>query len=253
MSEAAGLHYFSHGDENKNRPPVIFLHGAGGNYLSWPPQLRHLKGQRIFAPDLPGHGKSGGAGRRSISDYASDVIEFMNALALPSAVLVGHSMGAAIALMLAIHQPQFVSGLCLIGGGAKMRVAPAILDLTSHADTFPNAVDLIVNNSFSQYASPRLKELTTQRMLETRPSVLHADFMACNAFDVMSDLSRVKTRTLILCGAEDKMTPPKFSEFLRGAIPGAELEIIPDAGHMLMLEKPDEVAALLERFLIGSN
>jgi pimeloyl-ACP methyl ester carboxylesterase len=86
-------------------------------------------------------------------------------------------------------------------------------------------------------------------MLETRPPVLHGDFLACNAFNMMDELPRVKTRTLILCGAEDAMTPLKFSEALRDGIPGAQLEIVPEAGHMSMLEQPDAVAKSLEQFL----
>ena len=73
--------------------------------------------------------------------------------------------------------------------------------------------------------------------------------MACDAFDATEGLSRVTVPTLILCGAEDRMTPPKLSEYLQANIPGATLEIVPRAGHMLMLEQPEYVAGLLERFL----
>ena len=62
------------------RPPVILIHGAGGTHLSWPPQIRRLSDEHIFAIDLPGHGKSGGAGRQSIDEYADDVIAFMKDL-----------------------------------------------------------------------------------------------------------------------------------------------------------------------------
>jgi len=66
---------------------------------------------------------------------------------------------------------------------------------------------------------------------------------------MLDELPRVQTRTLILCGEKDVMTPPKFSEALRDSIPGAQLEIVPEAGHMLMLEQPDAVAKSLEQFL----
>lgn len=249
MPKAAGFHYFLYNEKDEDRLPAILIHGAGGSHLSWPPHMRRMKGQRIFAVDLPGHGKSDGAGRQSISGYAADMLAFMDALNLSSAAFVGHSMGAAIALALTLQHPNRVRGLCLIGGGAKLRVSPAILDLTSRADTFASAVNLIVDNSFSEHAPPRLKELAAQRMLETPPPVLHGDFLASDGFNMMEDLPRIKTRTLILCGGEDKMTPPKYSEFLRDSIPGAALEIIPNAGHMLMLEKPDQVTRSLEKFL----
>jgi len=249
MPTAAGLYYFAHEVENKTRPPVILIHGAGGSQLSWPPQIRRLHGQRVFTVDLPGHGKSEGAGRQEISEYALDIIAFMKELKLRGAVIVGHSMGSAIALTLAVQHSKQVLGLGLLGSGAKLRVAPAILDLTANAGTFSNAVKLVINCSFSEQADSRLKELSIKQMLETRPPVLHGDFLACNAFNMMDELPRVKTRTLILCGAEDAMTPLKFSEALRDSIPGAQLEIVPDAGHMSMLEQPDAVAKSLEQFL----
>ncbi|MEJ5225477.1 MAG: alpha/beta fold hydrolase, partial [Anaerolineales bacterium] len=76
MPIAAGLHYFSHNETLTSRPPVILIHGAGGNYLSWPAEIRRLPGQRIFALDLPGHGKSEGIGRQLADDYAQSLREF---------------------------------------------------------------------------------------------------------------------------------------------------------------------------------
>jgi pimeloyl-ACP methyl ester carboxylesterase len=249
MPTAAGIYYFAHEVENKTRPPVILIHGAGGSQLSWPPQIRRLHGQRVLTVDLPGHGKSEGAGRQEISEYALDIIAFMKALKLRGAVIVGHSMGSAIVLNLAVQHPEQVLGLGLLGSGAKLRVAPTILDLTANADTFSNAVEFVINHSFSEGADSRLKELSIKQMLETRAPVLHGDFLACDAFNMLDELPRVQTRTLILCGEKDVMTPPKFSEALRDSIPGAQLEIVPGAGHMLMLEQPDAVAKSLEQFL----
>ncbi|MCJ7434439.1 MAG: alpha/beta hydrolase [Anaerolineales bacterium] len=249
MPTAAGLYYFAHEAENKTRPPAILIHGAGGSQLSWPPQIRRLNGQRVLTVDLPGHGKSEGAGRQEISEYALDIIAFMKALKLRGAVIVGHSMGSAIALTLAAQYPKQVLGLGLLGSGAKLRVAPAILDLTANADTFSNAVKFVIAHSFSEQADARLKELSIKQMSETRAPVLYGDFLACDAFNMLDELPRVQTRTLILCGEKDEMTPPKFSETLRDGIPGAQLEIVPEAGHMLMLEQPNAVAKSLEQFL----
>jgi pimeloyl-ACP methyl ester carboxylesterase len=249
MPTAAGLYYFSHEAENKTRPPAVLIHGAGGSQLSWPPQIRRLNGQRVLAIDLPGHGKSEGAGRQEISEYALDIIAFMKALKLRGAVIVGHSMGSAIALTLAVHYPKQVLGLGLLGSGAILRVAPAILNLTANARTFSNAVELVINHSFSGQADSRLKEISIKQMSEMRAPVLHGDFLACNAFNILDDLPRIQTRTLILCGEQDEMTPPKFSEALRDSIPGAQLEIVPGTGHMLMLEQPEAVAKSLEQFL----
>jgi pimeloyl-ACP methyl ester carboxylesterase len=249
MPTAAGFYYFAHQAEDVSRPPVILIHGAGGNHLSWPPQVRRMDDQRVFAPDLPGHGKSEGVGRHSIQEYADDVLRFMDALELREAALAGHSMGSAIALWLALHCAERVSALVLIGGGAKLRVAPSILDSAGKPETFETAVVTINENSFSRNASPRVKELAAKRMMETRPSVLLGDLLACNEFDVLDQLEKVGAPALIVCGSEDRMTPPKYSEFLHKGITGSQMHIVEGAGHMAMLEKPDVIADLLSRFL----
>src|SRR5271157_2256127 len=140
MPAAANLYYIAHEANNHSRPPVILIHGAGGSHLSWPPHLRRLHDQRMFALDLPAHGKSEGIGRHAIEDYVHDVLEFMSELKIYSAILVGHSMGSAVALSAAIHFPERVTALGLIGSGARLRVAPALLQSASDPSMFENAV-----------------------------------------------------------------------------------------------------------------
>ena len=247
MPTAAGLYYFAREANDHSRPPVILIHGTGGNHLSWPPQLRRLPDQRIFAPDLPAHGKSEGIGRHTIEEYVQDVLEFMSELKIYSAILAGHSMGSAVALSAAIHFPERVTALGLIGGGARLHIAPSLLRAASDPSTFASAVQIITDASFSS-SSSRIKELSTQRMMETRPTVFYGDLMACDAFDVMNQLSKLSLPTLILCGSDDQMTPLHYSEFLRNHIAGARLEVVPHAGHMVMLEQPDLVSGPLADF-----
>jgi pimeloyl-ACP methyl ester carboxylesterase len=249
MPVAAGLYYFAHEADNFSRPPAILIHGAGGNDLYWPPQIRRLHNQRVFAVDLPGHGKSEAIGHHTIEDYAVEIRAFMNVLNLNAAVLVGHSMGSAVALQMAIHAPGQVLGLALLGGGARLRVAPAILQSASDPATFADAVQMVNDYSFAPQTNRRLKELGLQRMSQTRPTVLYGDFLACEAFNEADRVGTISVPTLVLCGAEDKMTPLKYSEFLRDHIPGARMEVVPNAGHMLMLEQPDLTAELLAGFL----
>lgn len=251
MPASAGIYYFAHAavEAEPHRPPVILIHGAGGNHLSWPPQIRRLADETIYAPDLPGHGKSEGNGRQSIDEYAGDVIAFMKSLKIRAAVMAGISMGGAIALTLALKYPKQVSGLVLLGCGAKMRVAPAILENAGSPNTFESAVEWVNSNCFSGNAPQNLVQLSKQNMMKIRPPVLLGDFLACNEFDVIDQLEKINKPTLILCGAEDKMSPPKFSESLRDGIARSRLHIVNRAGHMVMLEQPDEVANLLKKIL----
>lgn len=250
MPTAAGLYYHHYeGSAQGVKPPLVLIHGAGGNYLHWHPQLRRLSDYRIFAPDLPGHGKSGGRGQQSIEGYADSILEWMEATELHSAVFVGHSMGNAIVLNLVLNYPKNVLGLVSIGGGARLRVKPELLDATSNPTTYHQAIEQIIKLSFSPNTSEQITMLAAERMQQVRPSVLHGDFLACMAFDVTEDLARIYRPTLVLCGAEDQMTPPRFSQYLADNIPNAEIEIIPDAGHMVILEQPGGVAQALSGFL----
>jgi pimeloyl-ACP methyl ester carboxylesterase len=248
MPNTPNLFYFSHGTENISHPPLVFIHGAGGTHLHWPPQVRRMHGQRVYALDLPGHGKSGGVGCQSVSDYARVVVDFLDAMHMNAAVFVGHSMGSAIALTLALDFPQRVLGLGLVGSGARLRVLQQILDSTTSDSLFPTAIKLINDAEFGPSVNPQLKELAARQMAEIRPAVMHGDFLACNQFDVIQRLGEISVPTLILCGAEDRLTPMKYSEYLCDHIVGARLLPFPDAGHMVMLERPTEVAEALSAF-----
>ena len=251
MLSASNLYYFAHEaeDQSTKRPPVILIHGAGGAHLSWSPQIRRLEGGKIFALDLPGHGKSDGAGRQSVDEYADDVIAFMEELKIRAAVIVGHSMGSAVALTLALKYPKRVLGLGLLGSGAKLRVSPIILETVGNQNKFESAVNTINENCFSSETPKNLIELSRRTMLQIRPPVLLGDFQACNEFDVTSQLEKIKVPTLIICGAEDRMTPVKFSGSLRDGIANSQLHILDHAGHMVMQEQPDAVADLLKQFI----
>ena len=92
-------------------------------------------------------------------------------------------------------------------------------------------------------------QLAGQRMSTTRPSVMHGDFLACNAFDIMESLPKIRVPTLVICGQDDQLTPARYSQHLADQIPKAQLKIISEAGHMVMLEQPQAVADELSAFL----
>ncbi|HEY3312938.1 MAG TPA: alpha/beta hydrolase [Anaerolineales bacterium] len=248
MPLAAGMYYFEN-DNNWARPAVILIHGAGGSHLYWPPEIRRLKNQRVYAIDLPGHGKSEGIGRQSIVDYAHSVLEFMGALKIQKAVFVGHSMGGAVALWLGIHNPSRTLGMGLISTAPRLRVSSELLSSSSVAATLPLAVKASVEMSFGPHADPRLKELAAQRMAEVRYPVLYGDFLACSVFDESNLVGRAKAPALIICGTEDKMTPLRYSEAMHRRLKKSIFHPVEGAGHMVMLEQPLMIANILDVFL----
>ena len=237
----------SHKDPAGGTPPLLLIHGAGGNHLSWPPHLRRLDSVRVMALDLPGHGRSAGPGCTTISAYRDVVRAFVDGLGLDRFVLAGHSMGGAIALDFARIFPERVAGLGLIGTSARLRVAPAILDgiRTDFAATTQMMMDWMVGEAFPANA----RRLALQRLRESDADVLHGDFVACDAFDLRAEIDGLALPATIIVGEADRMTPPKFSVHLHTALPHSELHRIPRAGHLVQLEQPDTVTDLLADFL----
>ena len=86
-------------------------------------------------------------------------------------------------------------------------------------------------------------------MTESRPTVLYGDLLACDAFDEMERVKKINIPSLLICGSSDRMTPLKHSEYLRDQIEGAHLHIVEEAGHMVIVEQPEQVANLLSAFI----
>jgi pimeloyl-ACP methyl ester carboxylesterase len=248
MPHQADLYYYAYSPEEKHRLPMVLIHGAGGDHLHWPAQIRRLSGCRVYALDLPGHGKSSGHGLQRIADYGERVLTWMSAVQLSRAVIIGHSMGGAIAQWLGVNHPDRLHGLGLVGTGAHLPVNPVLLAETAHKSTFNRAADRITDWSFSQAADSRVVDLARQRLKEVRPGVLHGDFLACSRYDLRREIGEITAPAVIICGEDDRMTPPAYSEFLARNIPDAQLETIPEAGHMVMIEQPDRTAEILRRF-----
>lgn len=224
--------------------PLVLIHGAGGSHLDWPIGLRRLNSLTI---DLPGHGKSPHPGRISIDEYATDVIALMDALAIPQAVIGGHSMGGAIALTLGLHYPQRITGLLLIGTGAKLSIHPDILNRVINHQA--EVATLFKSWMWGADVDPQLIELGYQQFMKTDPQVIYGDYLACNQFDLRGRLNEIYPRTLVIGGTDDRMTPLKYSEYLAQHLPHAELWTVTGGGHMMGLEQPEAVVSRVQTWL----
>ena len=242
-------HYILNNAGGSHQPTAVFVHGAGGDHTVWLAQFEALRaaGFDAVALDLPGHGRSGGEGDPSIEAFAHGLLSLIHDLKITRPVLVGHSMGGAIVMTATLIAPSLLDGLVLVGTGARLRVTQEFLD--GLQTNFHEAVRAICRRAFSERAPAELIEHGIQSMSRTSPRVVVGDFQVCNEFDIRERLSTLTLPTLILCGSEDQMTFPKYSEYLHDRISGSILRLVAGAGHMVMLEEPEQVSqALLEFF-----
>jgi pimeloyl-ACP methyl ester carboxylesterase len=256
MPSAAGMYFAMNDGGQKEQPPVILLHGAGSNHKIWPAAIRRLPGQRVFAVDLPGHGHSPGFGLQSIDAYADQMVELLAALGLYQAIFVGHAMGGAVAINLAVRHSAHVAGLGLVSSGAYLGVPQDLLDAFSNPLTLQHAFHLFQQRAFNAAvagsvggAQASIVERCLSTLKECRPSVLASDWQASAAFDLRSEINQVNVPGWVIVGTEDHLTPVAYSHFLAGHLPAGHLQIVPGAGHMVILEQPDQVAHSLQHFV----
>jgi pimeloyl-ACP methyl ester carboxylesterase len=226
-----------------SEPLLVLIHGAGGTHKVWRYQTSAFP--ESIALDLPGHPR--GKGCNTISDYADFVTKMIVDRRLASAVLVGHSMGGAIAIEIAIARQPFLAGIVLVGSGARLRVTPVIEDEVIR--DYAHAAELIAEWAYSPKTDPRLRKASIQELMEVPAEVTYGDFEACDHFDRMNEIGRIGLPTLIVCGEDDALTPVKYSQYMKQKVRNARIAVIPDAGHSVMLEKPEELNEALRSFL----
>ena len=232
----------------EGRRGIVFVPGSGGDRTLWENQCRALQGEfNVAAIDLPGHGLSGGAGERDVMRYVQWVKKAIGALGLRGPVLAGHSLGAAISLNFAIQEGFLLSAIVPTGGGVKMPVNPAILEKI-HTD-MPSVISLVVKFAVAKPNRDAVGPWLQEGLEKGNPDVLYGDLYACDRMDISSEVAKIAIPTLVVCGDDDKMTPPELSRFIAGSIPGAKLALIEGAGHYVMREKPEEFNRVLAEFV----
>ena len=217
---------------DRDRPTIVFVHGAGMDHSVWPLQARHFayRGWNALALDLPGHGRSAGEPLRLDPGARRLAVGPDQSFGASAAHLVGHSMGALIALDLAARHRRKIAGIALLGAAPRMPVHPALLEAAGQSG--PLAAELICDWGFGPaghlggHKAPGSWMLGhALRLLEaTTGPRLHADLAACNAYqDGLAAAGKVRCPALVLTGAADRMTPAREGAKLAATIKGAQL------------------------------
>lgn len=239
-------------------PATLYVHGSGGSHQVWANQYAPTgPAHPAVALDLTGHGESSDDdvknaenddrdAEETLDAYARDVTAV--AAATDAAVLVGNSMGGAIALRIALDRAIDLDGLVLAGTGPALPVDETLLDLL--ASDFDAAVDLLHGEDVLFHdADERTLERSRATMRSAGQTVVQRDFEACDRFDVRDRLEDIDVPALAVVGERDRLTPPNYHRELADVMSDCRYEEIPDAAHLTMLDRPDAFNDAVERFI----
>jgi pimeloyl-ACP methyl ester carboxylesterase len=254
--------------ESGEGPPIVLSHGVTNSIRSWFHQLEALPeaGFRTIAFDHRGHGQSKiGAAGHSLENLAEDMRVVVEGLDLRGAVLVGHSMGGVAVQAFMARFPEIaaerVAGIVLLStlakapfGSHSTRTKQRMEELTNHAPDMgwvwrsENLGFLLARLGFGKDPHPSHVELVRQMLRDCPPETRLDAPRALVGLDLTPDLPKVNAPTLVIVGTSDMLTPPAQARLIAKLIPGSRLEVFPGGGHMLMLERHDELDRLIIDF-----
>lgn len=240
-------------------PPVLLIHGLGGSHTVWSSIFEPLSTSfHLMAPDLRGHGRSPAPADSafSVPELGADLVHLLSTRGIDQAHWVGLSGGGFVALHEAVTAPERVRSLTLISSaGYAEQHTRAIVD--RWAKTYRD-------EGFDAYALRLLKDLYYPDWIEAhldyadevREQLRKSDLRgavgfgsAIRTFDLRGRLSRLKVPTLVVQGMDDQVMDSAHARLLRQTIPGAELKLLAQTGHMVPIERPQETIDALRTFL----
>jgi 3-oxoadipate enol-lactonase len=232
-------------------PPILFLHGVGSDKSVWRPQLDHFRGRRTaIALDYPGYGESEPREGATRDDYALAAFAALDAMGREKAHICGLSLGGVVAIAMHALQPDRCLSLTLAdtfavhpdGRGIYDRSIAASADMRAMAEARVEAL-------LAEPADPAVRREVVETMARIDAAAFRVGAEAVWLADQRDRVRAIDVPTLILCGDQDKPTPPALSEELKVMIPGSRLEMIAGAGHLTNLEQPEIFNRLLDDFL----
>ena len=224
---------------------LIFIHGAGNEGDIWRYVKPYLEGNcKIHTPDLPGHGKTDGI-ITSIDGYAEWVLEYIKKNRLSDVILIGHSMGGAVCIKCA--KDESISALIVVDSGLKLPVSPKIIN--GLKEDLQKTIKTIAKWSFSKSAPEDMINDAVKMMLDNKKAILN-DFLACSSYSGYEAANDINIPSMVIVGDGDVMTPIELAEETAYALK-ANLITIENAGHMVQIENPRMLSAVLNDFLVS--
>jgi pimeloyl-ACP methyl ester carboxylesterase len=252
-SDGTRLHYETAGRDKRGAPALILVHGYAGNETQWQPAGRLLaRTHRVVRFDLRGHGRSDApSSGYTIRQLADDLATVARSSRMRRAVIAGHSLGSAVALAAASRHASLVAGVVLIDGAMDQWATAATVERN---DLYRTLADQPHPDGLAQlyamfYPDPRDAELSARLIEEATRTDERAALQTWRASltaDIPALASRVRQPALYISRSR---RPLVTAEQLREVMPDAEYAQAHDCGHFVQLEAPDQVAAMVRRFL----
>ena len=248
----------SYTDEGTGSPALVLIHGFPLSRGAWSKQVDAFQStHRVIAPDLRGLGQTEAQpGTNTMERFAEDVNALLQRLETGPVVLAGHSMGGYVALAFARLHPEMLRGLVLVGTKAGADTPEGAAGRRATAEKVKlEGIDGVVNAMAPKMlaASNQDKALAAQVRDLMEPSkpegVIGALLGMAERPDSTPRLGQIRVPTLVITGGDDTVIPPAESDLLAKNIPGAQLEVIPGAGHLVAFEKAKEFNAALQKWL----
>jgi pimeloyl-ACP methyl ester carboxylesterase len=203
---------------------------------------------RVIAPDMPGHGRSQGR-LASIEEWRDAVGAVAAGLCLGPAILVGHSLGGAAALLSALAWPDKVAALVLVASAPRFPVSRRVFEILEQR--FPEWPETFAELGYSPATPAEVRKGGAAMACSASREQTLRDYRAAAAIDLRDDLGRIRCPTWVFGGHDDLMAPARWSEVLAAQIPSARLFLLPRTGHMPMHEAPEVLAAGIREFTAG--
>jgi len=247
---------------DEKKPTVVFVHGAGFDHSYFALQSRYFgyHGWNVLALDLPAHGRSEGTPLPTVQGMADWVLAVLDAVKIGKASIVGHSMGALVAVECAAKRPERVERIALIGIGYPMKVSAPFLDAARRNDHAAYDMETIWGHApqvpFGANPNPGMWMYgdSLARLERLAPGVLYNDLNACHTYAAGAEsAAKVRCPVLFVLGRRDTMTPAKSGLEFTKAFGNARTVQVAFSGHTLMAEAPDATLDALIAFLDASR